>query len=101
MAQPPVTPPTAPSAPTVLGVENARKYWRKTSCLMATTLAVWAFLSLGLPLFADSLNQVTVLGFPLGYYLVAQGALIGFAVLVFWYARQQNAIDEDFHVAED
>jgi putative solute:sodium symporter small subunit len=32
--------------------------------------------------------------------MAAQGSLIIFVVLIFWYARKQNAIDEEFDVHE-
>lgn len=81
--------------------ERSRRYWLKTSRLMWTVLVLWALLGLGIPFFADLLNQVIIFGFPLGYYLAAQGCLIAFVIVIFWYGRRQNAIDEDFQVAED
>jgi putative solute:sodium symporter small subunit len=47
------------------------------------------------------LNAIHVLGFPLGFYMAAQGSLIIFVVQLFWFARRQNAIDEEFGVAEE
>ena len=81
--------------------EKARQYWLKTSHLMWVVLAAWLALSIGAHLYAERLNAVTILGFPLGYYMAAQGSLIGFVLLIFWYARRQNRIDEDFHLSED
>ncbi len=78
-----------------------RRYWRKTSHLMGAVLVLWALLGLGVPLCAGQLNHVVLFGFPLGYFMAAQGSLIGFVLLIFWYARRQNRIDEDFHLAED
>ncbi len=78
-----------------------RRYWRKTSQLMWIVLVLWAGLGLGVHLFADALNRLVLFGFPLGYFMAAQGSLIGFVVLIFWYARRQNRIDEDFNLAED
>jgi putative solute:sodium symporter small subunit len=78
-----------------------RRYWRKTSQLMWIVLVLWACLGLGVHLFASDLNRVVLFGFPLGYFMAAQGSLIGFVVLIFWYARRQNRIDEDFNLAED
>jgi putative solute:sodium symporter small subunit len=42
-----------------------------------------------------------ILGFPLGFYMAAQGSLIVFVVLIFWFAHRQNRIDAEFGVAED
>ena len=87
--------------PPAMTSDKARQYWRATSRLMWIVLALWAVLSVGVHLFAGELNRIVVLGFPLGYFLAAQGALIGFVVLAFWHTRRQNRIDEDFNLSED
>ena len=76
-------------------------HWRKTSRLMWTIMGLWFFFSFVVHLFAVQLNNITFLGFPLGFYMAAQGSLIAFVVLCFWNARAQNKIDEEFGVAED
>jgi putative solute:sodium symporter small subunit len=81
--------------------EKAKAYWAKTSGLMWTMLAIWFFFSFVVHMFAPSLNAIRVIGFPLGFYMAAQGSLIVFVVAIFWYAKRQNAIDEEFGVAED
>jgi putative solute:sodium symporter small subunit len=52
-------------------------------------------------LFAPSLNAIHIFGFPLGFYMAAQGSLIVFVVQLFWFAKRQNQIDEEFGVQED
>lgn len=54
-----------------------------------------AALSLTVPLVAGPLNVVQIDGFPLGYYLAAQGALIGLVILAFAWAGRQDAIDAE------
>jgi putative solute:sodium symporter small subunit len=76
-------------------------YWRKTSRLMWTIMALWVFFSFVVPAFAVQLNQIVIAGFPLGFYMAAQGSLIAYVVLCFWNASAQNKIDEEFGVAED
>ena len=76
-------------------------YWRKTSGLMWTILALWVLFSFVIPAFAVQLNTITIAGFPLGFYMAAQGSLIAYVVLCFWNASAQNKIDEEFGVAED
>lgn len=49
-------------------------------------LLIWAVFALAVHLAAPLLNSIQVLGFPLAYYVAAQGALIVFAVLGFWIA---------------
>ena len=41
------------------------------------------------------------LGFPLGFYMAAQGSLIVFVVMLFMFAKQQNRIDREFGYAEE
>ena len=76
-------------------------YWRKTSSLMWTIMALWVVFSFIIPAFAVQLNEIKVFGFPLGFYFAAQGSLIAYVVLCFWNASAQNKIDEEFGVAED
>jgi putative solute:sodium symporter small subunit len=76
-------------------------YWRKTSRLMWIIMILWFIFSFGIHLFAVQLNQFSFLGFPLGFYMAAQGSLIAFVVLCFWNASAQNKIDKEFGVAED
>ena len=76
-------------------------YWRKTSRLMWIILALWVLFSFVIPAFAVQLNSIVIAGFPLGFYMAAQGSLISYVVLCFWNASAQNKIDEEFGVAED
>lgn len=80
---------------------HMQRYWSKTSRLMWTIFALWIFFSFVLPLFAVELNTVRFLGFPLGFYVAAQGSLIAFVLLCVWNAVAQNKIDEEFGVQED
>lgn len=91
-----------PAAPVArIDPATASAYWRKTSGLMWTMLAIWFFASFFIHLFAPVLNPIHVLGFPLGFYMAAQGSLIIFVVQLFWFAKAQNRIDEEFGVAEE
>ena len=76
-------------------------HWAKTKSLTLTVLVIWFIFSIGVFWFADALNTISFLGFPLGFYMAAQGSLIIFVVLIFYLAHRQNKIDEEFGVAED
>ena len=82
-------------------LEKRDAYWRKTSRLMWIILALWVLFSFIIPAFAEQLNSIVIFGFPLGFYMAAQGSLIVYVVLCFWNASAQNKIDEEFDVAED
>jgi putative solute:sodium symporter small subunit len=82
---------------------NDEAHWKKTTRLMWTHLALWAFFGYVIHFFVKPLNSIIipVLNFPLGFYMAAQGSLIAFVVMLFVFARQQDAIDREFGVAED
>lgn len=81
--------------------EVAEAHWSKTRNLMWVTLGIWAFFSFFIHMLVSVLNGVVIFGFPLGFYMAAQGSLIIFVILIFWFSRRQNQIDEEFGVAED
>ena len=76
-------------------------HWRRTRTLMWITLAIWFVFSFVVHWFADALNGASFLGFPLGFYMAAQGSLVVFVVLIFWFARTQDRIDRECGMAED
>ena len=78
-----------------------QKYWNKTSRLMWTIFALWILFSFVIPLFAHQLNAIKFLGFPLGFYMAAQGSLIAFVTMLFIFAKRQDTIDREEGVAED
>lgn len=84
-----------------LTAEKRIEYWAKTSKLMWIIMFWWFVFSFGVHFFAVQLNSIVILGFPLGFYMAAQGSLIAFVVLCFWNASAQNRIDEEYGVAED
>ena len=82
---------------------NTEAHWQKTTSLMFTMLGIWVFFGYIIHMFVNQLNaiKIPILGFPLGFYMAAQGSLIVFVVILFWFARAQDNIDREFGVAED
>ena len=68
--------------------------------ITAILLAIWFVVTFVEGWYARELNNITFFGFPFGFYMSAQGSLIIFVVLIFWYAARQNRIDEECGVAE-
>jgi putative solute:sodium symporter small subunit len=86
----------------ILTPEQRESYWRYNVRLTTTLLVIWfvvAYLLGGV--FAAELNKVVVLGFPLGYYVAAQGSLIVFVVEIALYARLMNKKDLEFGIREE
>jgi putative solute:sodium symporter small subunit len=82
-------------------LEARQGHWIKTRNLTLVIMALWFFFAFVVHWFATPLNEIKFLGFPLGYYMAAQGSLIAFVVLIFWFAAKQNSIDEECGVHED
>jgi putative solute:sodium symporter small subunit len=64
-------------------------------------LILWAFFSFFVHMFVDQLNAIKIAGFPLGFYMAAQGSLIAFVAMLFVFASRQEAIDRQEGVAEE
>lgn len=76
-------------------------HWQRTKNLMIVHIVIWFIFSFVVHWFANSLNAISIFGFPLGFYMAAQGSLIVFVVQLFVFTRQQEKIDQECGVAED
>lgn len=80
---------------------NGERHWARTSTLMWIMLAMWFFFSFVIHMFVGSLNGISILGFPIGFYMAAQGSLVVFVLMLFWFAWRQDRIDREEGVAEE
>lgn len=81
--------------------ERRQEYWRRTLRITAILLAIWFLVTYVVIWFAVPLNQFTFLGFPLAFYMGAQGALIVYVALIVFYAWYMNRLDREFGVSEE
>ena len=81
--------------------EAKDRYWQKTRNLTIVVLALWAFFSLVIPAMVGWLNNFTFIGFPLGFYMIAQGSLIAFVVLIWVQNWRQDSIDDEFGFGDE
>ncbi len=82
--------------------QQKQEYWHYNIWLTTILLAVWfvvTFLISGI--FAGWLNQFTILGFPLGYYMAAQGSLAIFVIEIAVYAHFMNKKDAEYGIEEE
>lgn len=82
--------------------QQKREYWRYNLRLTTILLVIWfvvAYLLSGL--FAGTLNRISFLGFPLGYYMAAQGSLAIFVIEIAVYARLMNRKDLEYGIREE
>ena len=81
--------------------EQAEGYWKENLKIMLKLLAVWFVVSYGCGiLFIDELNEITFMGFKLGFWFAQQGAMYVFIALIFIYVKQMNNLDKKYNVEE-
>ena len=77
-------------------------YWRYNVTLATILLIIWfvvTYLISGL--WAGLFNQFSFLGFPLGYYMAAQGSLAIFVIEIAVYAYLMNNLDRKYGIREE
>ena len=81
---------------------SRQQYWRANLRYLVILLTVWFVVSYGFGIFfADALNAITFLGFPLGFWFAQQGSIYTFVVLIFVYVVLMNKLDAQYGVGED
>lgn len=58
-------------------------------------------MTFGLSWFADELNSSSFFGFPLGFYMAAQGSLFIFLALIWFYNRKMRKVDGELGIADE
>lgn len=82
--------------------QQKQAYWQYNIRLTTALLIIWfvtAYIISGL--LAGWLNQFTFLGFPLGYYMAAQGSLAIFVIEIAVYAYLMNKKDREYGIVEE
>ncbi len=77
-----------------------RHRW-KTLLLAIFTLLVLFGAVFAVVAFVRPLDEISFLRFPLGFFLLAQGLLIGIVALAFWSTRMQELFDRRLNEGED
>ena len=78
-----------------------QEYWRKNLVITTILMAIWFLATFVEGWYARELNSITFLGWPLGFYMSAQGSLIVYVVIIGIYARYMNKLDYEYGVQEE
>lgn len=81
--------------------ETVDRYWAENRNQMWLVMIIWFLVSYGAGFIAPVLNKITILGFPFGYYMGAQGSLIAFVLLNWYYAQKMNSIEQKYNLTEE
>lgn len=71
-----------------------RRYWRSNLRLISILLLLTGAVTFGVAWRARELSAIDFLGWPLSYWVGAQGALIGYLVAIIVYSIAMNRRDE-------
>jgi len=71
-------------------------HWARTRRLIALLLALWLATSFCTVFFARDLAHLSVFGWPLSFYLAAQGASLTYLAIIGGFAWRMRILDRDF-----
>ncbi|ABK43559.1 membrane protein [Magnetococcus marinus MC-1] len=84
------------------GKTDNTAYWQANVRLLLSLLVVWFVVSYGFGiLLVDVLNNISLGGYPLGFWFAQQGAIYSFVILIFVYVVRMNALDKEHGVSEE
>ena len=82
--------------------QQKQEYWSYNIKLTTILLVIWFVVTYIISgVMAGWLNQYVILGFPLGYYMAAQGSLAIFVVEIAVYAFLMNRLDLKYGIREE
>ena len=79
--------------------ENHRQYWQKNLNITAILMAVWFVVTFVMAYFARDLNFV-FFGWPFSFWAAAQGSLVVYVAIIWYYAQYMNKLDHAHGVAD-
>ena len=80
--------------------ERHKEYWRRNMKMTTILLVIWFVVTYVVGWYARELNELVIFGFPFGFYMGAQGSLIIYVIMIFYYAIRMNKLDKEYDVAE-
>ncbi len=80
--------------------QRQREHWQRNTRLIGLLLAIWFLATFVVIWYARELNEIVIAGFPLAFYMGAQGTLIIYLALVWIYATRMNKLDESCGLSE-
>lgn len=81
--------------------EKQRAYWKKNIALIRNLLMIWALVSYVAAIFlAEPFTSIPFFGIPLAFWFAQQGSILVFVVLIFYYAKRMDRLDEEFDARE-
>jgi putative solute:sodium symporter small subunit len=80
--------------------EKHREYWRRNLVVTAVLLVIWFVVTFIQGWYARELNEITIMGWPVAFYMSAQGSLAIYVAIIWYYAHYMNKLDLEYGVHE-
>ena len=82
--------------------DSAKAYWSANLKLVGRLLIVWFAVSFGCGiLFKEQLDQFSVGGAPLGFWMAQQGSILCFVLILIAYSYFMNKLDKEYGYDEE
>ena len=79
--------------------DKRQAYWRRNLRVTSVLLAIWFVVTFVVAYFARELS-FNFFGWPFSFYMAAQGSLIVYVAVIWYYARYMNRLDHEYDVHE-
>ena len=80
--------------------EKHREYWSRNLRLTAVLLFIWFVVTYVMAWYAIPLAEINFFGWPLSFYMAAQGSLIIYVAILYYYAKKMRKLDIEYGVDE-
>ena len=80
--------------------ESHKDYWRKNLRITGILLAIWFVVTFVVGYLARDVFSFNFFGWTFAFWMGAQGALVIYVLIIWFYARYMGALDEQYGVAE-
>ncbi len=80
--------------------EKHRTYWQTNLRVTSILLFIWFMVTFVVSYFARDLN-FTFFGWPFSFWMGAQGSLVVYCLIIWFYANFMNKLDVQHGVSED
>ena len=77
-----------------------KEYWSRNLRLTGLLLVIWFVATFVMSYFAKELASISLFGWPLPFYMGAQGSLIIYVAIIWYYAHAMGKLDDEYGVSE-
>ncbi|HET9734104.1 MAG TPA: DUF4212 domain-containing protein [Burkholderiales bacterium] len=76
------------------------EYWSKNLRITTILMVIWFVVTFVIGYYAIQLSEITFMGWPIPFYMGAQGSLAIYVLIIWYYASYMNKLDKQYGVHE-